>query len=108
MRTAHSGGTRIGLVLGGGGYRGGAWVVGVLGALQQEFGWELGDASLVVGTSAGAMIGALAASRVELARIASGAAFTRAEGFHDAGENMDGARASRRFHDSMFWPVPGS
>jgi NTE family protein len=55
---------RIGLVLGAGGIQGGAWLTGGLDALAQETGWDPASAEYVVGTSAGAMIGALAASGV--------------------------------------------
>jgi NTE family protein len=55
---------RIGLVLGAGGIQGGAWLTGGLDALATETGWDPATADYVVGTSAGAMIGALAASGV--------------------------------------------
>jgi NTE family protein len=52
------------LVLGAGGVLGGAWLVGALQALASETGWDPGSADYIVGTSAGAMIGALSASGV--------------------------------------------
>jgi NTE family protein len=52
---------RVGLVLGGGGVLGAAWLMGGLGALTREAGWDPCSADLVVGTSAGALVGALAA-----------------------------------------------
>lgn len=52
---------RVGLVLGGGGVLGAAWLVGALSALVRESGWDPEDASLVLGTSAGAVVAALAA-----------------------------------------------
>ena len=52
---------RVGLVLGAGGVLGGAWVVGALEALAAETGWDPGSADRIVGTSAGAMVGALSA-----------------------------------------------
>jgi len=55
---------RVGLVLGAGGVLGGAWLTGGLHALAEETGWDPGSADFVVGTSAGSMIGALAASGV--------------------------------------------
>ncbi|MGZ4277531.1 MAG: patatin-like phospholipase family protein [Solirubrobacteraceae bacterium] len=55
---------RIGLVLGAGGVLGGAWVVGALEALAAETGWDPGSADHIVGTSAGAMVGALCAAGV--------------------------------------------
>ncbi len=55
---------RVGLVLGAGGIQGGAWLTGALDALALETGWDPADADYVVGTSAGAMIGALCASGI--------------------------------------------
>jgi NTE family protein len=55
---------KVGLVLGAGGIQGGAWLTGGLAALAEETGWDPATADYVVGTSAGAMIGALAASGV--------------------------------------------
>jgi NTE family protein len=50
---------RWGLVLGGGGVLGGAWLVGALGALQEVHGLDPRDAEFIVGTSAGSVTGAL-------------------------------------------------
>src|SRR3954468_22146612 len=55
---------RVGLVLGAGGLIGGAWLMGALEALEAETGWRAADAEQIVGTSAGAVIGALAAAGV--------------------------------------------
>jgi len=55
---------RVGLVLGAGGVIGGSWLMGALEALEAETGWHAADAELIVGTSAGAVIGALAAAGV--------------------------------------------
>jgi NTE family protein len=55
---------RVGLVLGAGGVMGGAWLTGGLHALAEETGWDPASADVVVGTSAGAMIGSLCASGV--------------------------------------------
>lgn len=52
---------RIGLVLGGGGVIGSAYLMGVLEALRRVSGWDPADAELVVGTSAGSVTGALVA-----------------------------------------------
>lgn len=49
---------RIGLVLGAGGLTGQAFHAGVLSALVDATGWDPRDASLIVGTSAGAGVGA--------------------------------------------------
>ncbi|HTZ30484.1 MAG TPA: patatin-like phospholipase family protein [Streptosporangiaceae bacterium] len=45
------------VVLSGGGAAGGAWMLGILSALREE-GLDLGDADLIVGTSAGARVAA--------------------------------------------------
>jgi NTE family protein len=55
---------RVGLVLGAGGVIGGAWLMGALEALEAETGWHATDAEQIIGTSAGAVIGALAAAGV--------------------------------------------
>jgi NTE family protein len=55
---------RVGLVLGAGGVIGGSWLMGALEALEAETGWRAADAELIVGTSAGSVIGALAAAGV--------------------------------------------
>ena len=49
---------RIGLVLGAGGAVGHAFHAGVLAALADETGWDARDAEVVVGTSAGSLVGA--------------------------------------------------
>jgi pimeloyl-ACP methyl ester carboxylesterase/predicted acylesterase/phospholipase RssA len=50
---------RIGLVLGAGGATGHAFHIGVLSALEEVTGWDPRTADVIVGTSAGAIIGAL-------------------------------------------------
>jgi NTE family protein len=55
---------KVGLVLGAGGVLGGAWITGGLHALTQETEWDPGSADRIVGTSAGAMVGALIAAGV--------------------------------------------
>ncbi|MDQ1482657.1 MAG: hypothetical protein QOF35_733, partial [Actinomycetota bacterium] len=54
-----SGAIRRGLVLGGGGVLGAAWMVGALQALQNEVGVDLRDFEAFVGTSAGSVLAAL-------------------------------------------------
>jgi NTE family protein len=75
---------RVGLVLGAGGVLGGAWLTGGLHALAQETEWDPGSAEFVVGTSAGAMIGALSASGVPPWFMVA----------HSAGESFDGVTAA--------------
>jgi NTE family protein len=50
---------RVGLVLGGGGTVGAAYHAGALTALEHDLGWDPRRADLVVGTSAGSLVGAL-------------------------------------------------
>ena len=57
-------GGRWGLVLGGGGVLGAAWLIGVLAALERSRGIDARDATLITGTSAGSVIGALLAAGV--------------------------------------------
>ena len=55
---------KVGLVLGAGGVKGGAWLTGGLEAIARETGWDPANADYIVGTSAGAMMGSLLASGV--------------------------------------------
>ncbi len=57
---------RWGLVLGGGGVLGGAWMVGALTAVQQVHGLDPRQAELIVGTSAGSVTAALLGSGVSV------------------------------------------
>jgi NTE family protein len=50
---------RVGLVLGGGGTVGAAYHAGSLTALEHDLGWDPRSAEVVVGTSAGSLVGAL-------------------------------------------------
>jgi NTE family protein len=72
---------RIGLVLGGGGVTGAAWLVGALEALEAQTGWEAASAERIVGTSAGSVVGALVAAGVSPGEMAGGAAL---EGYAEA------------------------
>lgn len=54
---------RVALVLGGGGALGIAWMLGALGALVSETSWDPRLADLIVGTSAGALVGSLMLGR---------------------------------------------
>ena len=55
---------RVGLVLGGGGAGGLAFHAGVLWALHHDLGWDARTAEIIVGTSAGSIVGALLRSDV--------------------------------------------
>ena len=50
---------RVGLVLGGGGAVGAAYHAGALTALEHDLGWDAREADVIVGTSAGSIVGAL-------------------------------------------------
>jgi NTE family protein len=64
-------GPRIGLILGGGGVVGVAWELGVLAALTTDAGWNPASATVIAGTSAGSMAGALTALGRDLPAIAA-------------------------------------
>lgn len=55
---------KVGLVLGAGGVQGGAWLTGGLDALAETTGWDPASADVIVGTSAGSMIGSLLATGI--------------------------------------------
>ncbi|HYY09408.1 MAG TPA: patatin-like phospholipase family protein, partial [Kineosporiaceae bacterium] len=59
-------GYRWGLVLGGGGVLGGAWLVGALVALREVHGLDPRDAEVVVGTSAGSLTAALVGAGIDV------------------------------------------
>ncbi|HEY6479637.1 MAG TPA: patatin-like phospholipase family protein, partial [Streptosporangiaceae bacterium] len=52
---------RVGLILGGGGVVGVAWELGVLAAITTDAGWNPATATVITGTSAGSMAGAITA-----------------------------------------------
>jgi len=52
---------KVGLCLGAGGVVGASWLIGALEALEAETGWDASSAEMIVGTSAGSVIGALCA-----------------------------------------------
>ncbi|MFC5667939.1 patatin-like phospholipase family protein [Kitasatospora misakiensis] len=58
------GAPRRGLVLGGGGMLGAAWTIGALCAVEEATGRPAGDVEVLLGTSAGAILGALLAAGV--------------------------------------------
>jgi NTE family protein len=59
--------TRRGLVLGGGGVLGAAWMVGALSVLEEELGADLREFDELVGTSAGSVLSALLGAGVSVA-----------------------------------------
>ncbi len=104
---------RVGLVLGAGGVMGGAWLTGGLHALASETGWDPGSADHIVGTSAGAMMGALCAAGVPpwfMVAHSAGEVFddlTDARG-RPAREADRSAGAVFRLHRGLPGPWPGS
>ncbi len=99
--------------MGAGGVLGGAWLTGALNAIASETGWDPGSADYIVGTSAGAMLGALIACGVPPWLMLA----------HSAGEQIDGLRDARgglvsdadrsggaefRLHRGLPLPLPGS
>src|SRR3954449_2220021 len=71
---------KVALVLGAGGIQGGAWLTGALDALAEETGWDPLEADAIVGTSAGAMIGAVVSAGVPIWWMVA----------HSAGESIPG------------------
>ena len=57
---------RRGLVLGGGGILGAAWMVGALKAVEEIHGWDPRTADYIVGTSAGSVLTALLGAGVSV------------------------------------------
>jgi NTE family protein len=84
---------RVGLVLGAGGVVGASWLIGALDALEAETGWRAVDAERIVGTSAGAVVGALAASGIPSEYMSAYAAGRTLEGFAEAESRVDAISA---------------
>jgi NTE family protein len=74
---------RVGLVLGAGGVVGASWLIGALDALESQTGVSPGDAEVVVGTSAGSVIGSLVAAGIPPALLAAYASGEPLQGFAD-------------------------
>src|SRR3954447_22914216 len=105
---------RVGLVLGAGGVTGGAWLTGALYALVEETGWDPGSADVVVGTSAGSVIGTIvAAGGVPPWFMVAHSAGEVFEGLNDrqgrpAAEADRSGGASFRLHRALPYLGPGS
>lgn len=99
---------RVGLVLGAGGVIGGSWLMGALEALEAETGWRARDAHLIVGTSAGAVIGALAAAGIRPEYMSAYAAGRTLDDVADAelrAASVAAARASAGEY-RLAWALP--
>jgi NTE family protein len=101
---------KVGLVLGAGGVQGGAWLTGGLDALATETGWDPARAEVVVGTSAGSMLGALLCAGVPPWFMVAHSAGETFEGVTDA-EGRPAADADRSggavFRFDPGWPPVG-
>lgn len=60
---------RRGLVLGCGGVAGGAWSIAALDAVQQQLAWDPREASVIIGTSVGAVLAALLGAGVPVQQL---------------------------------------
>jgi len=104
---------RVGLVLGAGGVQGGAWLTGGLDALASQTGWDPATADVVVGTSAGSMIGSLCVAGIPPWFMVAHSAGETFEGVVDA-QGRPAGDADRaggaRFQLERAWPPigPGS
>jgi NTE family protein len=81
---------RIGLALGAGGVVGASWMIGALDALEERTGFRAAEASEVLGTSVGSLIGVMVAAHVP----------TRSMAAYASGER-GGALAALDGHDAM-------
>jgi NTE family protein len=57
---------RRGLVLGGGGVLGAAWMIGAMAGVRDVLGWEPHEADVLVGTSAGSVLAAMLSSGLDV------------------------------------------
>jgi NTE family protein len=80
---------RVGLVLGAGGVLGASWLIGALDAIEAETGWWAGEAERIVGTSAGAVVGALAASGIPAEYMSAYSSGRTLDGFAEAESRAD-------------------
>jgi NTE family protein len=62
---------KIGLVLGAGGVTGSAYLAGALAVIENDLGWDPRTADVIVGTSAGSLVGALLRSGVRAGELAA-------------------------------------
>ena len=96
---------KIGLVMGGGGFVGGAWLTGALEALEDATGVLPRRFDNVVGTSAGSMIAALTTAGIHPARVADLFAGRPVQGGAAAARPVG---ATLRLDGGLPRPIPGS
>jgi NTE family protein len=85
---------KVGLVLGAGGVVGASWLIGALEALESETGWSPSDADAIVGTSAGSVVGSLAASGLSpsiMAAYVNGGSLDEFAELEDRGDDLASA-----------------
>jgi NTE family protein len=80
---------RVGLVLGAGGVVGASWLIGALEALESETGFAATGSDVIVGTSAGSVVGALTAAGWSAPYMSAYASGRSLDGFSD----LEGAAA---------------
>jgi NTE family protein len=103
-----SGGTRRGLVLGGGGVLGAAWMVGALQALQDEIGVDVREFDAFVGTSAGSILAALLGAGVSVADLVNHQRGDQFESGRLAGFHFDYSEATGGDRPTLSRPGLGS
>ena len=103
-----SGATRRGLVLGGGGVLGAAWMVGALQALQDELGVDVREFEAFVGTSAGSILAALLGAGVSVVDLVNHQRGDDVESGRLAGFHFDYAEATGGDRPTRVRPGLGS
>ena len=83
---------RVALVLGAGGIRGMAFTAGALAVLEHDHHWDARSADIIVGTSAGALVGGLLRTGISALDIAAWVA------------GATGAMEDPRAQDELVWP----
>lgn len=100
---------RRGIVLGGGGVLGGTWAIGALCALEQTHGFAASSAEVIVGTSAGSVLGALIGCGVSAEELRQHNNEEVVSGGPLAGYHWDPARATGGSRPALpRLPAPGS
>jgi NTE family protein len=104
-----SGSARRGLVLGAGGYLGAAWTLGALAAVQGATGWDVTEADVMVGTSAGSVLtmllrAGLSVDELCAAQLGRPSDAVAALGTDDATEEPDGPVPDLGLDHAPRWP----